>query len=641
MGKRKEYTKKIVTTADGTQYVEYYPVNVEELLKIREDMEALRNRPHTFADVAKLTRRLSVTAAKLGGYYLAAPEELLTAGENYFHEHAEQVRAALEQGGADAETIAAVLNDYAAALCGICEYRATAQQMENALKSCGPAVAYSIDKYGLYIGLLYCYQRNLKTLAEYQREVKQEPDATKRDLFFMGSVSAGEFNDLHAAALLWLQNTGFITASDFAGIDTPTIQNFLSYIDLYGNNGQFVQYVYIARHALKATREQLEQLQPPPLFSRARISPIRAALDWADTIGEEINVYLERVAEQIEAPAPQEQAETFPAVEVPERPADYNGGVFKPSTPEPEAANPQWDATQNGIIEVTNPLKLGGKITFSEDCALILGRPLYASTDGKTARDILPISAFIADYAEHNPAAMKVTPGVLEKTVEGVNLLQQLKRTAPANGIYTLKTNLTEFSELCGFPDANEKEKQNILTALHVLHNLYIVVWKPTGRVAVQLFGLQQYGLANGGRERELILNVFASGFRGRPQFWNAEQYALLRKKEKGAAMRHFRHQIGSKNHAKEEDLLIQIFEYGRMRDEANRTNDAGQIAAVNEYIRKHKSRDKKRLRGWFDDWTRQGYLTYSVRANKSGEIIYNWRRTPAAPQETETETNE
>ena len=636
MGKRKEYTKKIVTTADGSQYVEYYPVNVEELLKIREDMEALRNRPHTFADVAKLTRRLSVTAAKLGGYYLAAPEDLLTAGENYFHEHAEQVRAALEQGGADAETIAAVLNDYGAALCGMCEYRATAQQMENALKSCGPAVAYSIDKYGLYIGLLYCYQRNLNTLAEYQREVKQEPDATKRDLFFMASVSAGEFNDLHAAALLWLQNTGFITASDFAGIDTPTIQNFLSYIDLYGNNGQFVQYVYTARHALNATREQLEQLQPPPLFSRARISPIRAALDWADAIGEEINVYLERVAEQIEAPAPQERAETFPAVEVPERPADYNGGVFKPSTPEPEAADAP--AIQNGIIEITNPLKLGGRISFSEDCALILSRPLYASVTGPTAREILPISAFIADFAAHNPDAMKVTPGVLEKTVEAVNLLQQLKRTTPANGIYTLKTNLTEFSELYGYTDANEQQKQEILTALHVLHNLYIVVWKPTGRVAVQLFGLQQYGLAGGTGERELILNVFASGFRGRPQFWNAQQYALIRKKEKGAAMRRFRNQIISKQHAHEELLLLQIFGYDTIREDAGKTNDAAQIAAAEEYIRKHKSRDKKRLRGYFDDWARQGYITYSVRVNKKGELIYSWHRLPACPQEPENE---
>lgn len=596
---------KIVTAPDGTQYIEYIPADYSELLQIRADMDALRNRPHTFADVAKLTQRLAGTAAKLGGYYLAAPEDLLNAGAQYFHEHAEQVRAALEQGGADAETIAAVLNDYGAALCGLYEYKATPAQMQNALKSCGPAVAFQIDKYGFYIGLLYCYQRNLNTLAEYQKEVKQEPDATKRDLFFMASVSAGEFTDLHAAALLWLQNIGYITASDFAGVETETIRNFLRYIEFFGNNGQFVQYVFTARNALNATPEQLKQLQPPPVFAGARVSPIQAALNYADIIGDEITVYLERVAEQVEAPKPE--------------PLTY----------------------ENGVIEVKKAPILTGKITVSEDCALILGRPLYASTDGKTARDILPISAFIADYAEHNPAAMKVTPGVLEKAVEGVNLLQQLKRTTPANGIYTLKTNLTEFSELCGFPDANEKEKQNILTALHVLHNLYIVVWKPTGRVAVQLFGLQQYGLANGGRERELILNVFASGFRGRPQFWDAQQYALLRKKEKGAAMRHFRHQIGSKNHAKEEDLLIQIFEYGRMRDEANRTNDAGQIAAVNEYIRKHKSRDKKRLRGWFDDWTRQGYLTYSVRANKSGEIIYNWRRTPAAPQEPETETNE
>ena len=608
MAKKKQYySSKIVTTADGSQYVEYYPVNVEELLKIRADMDALRERPHTFADVAKLTRRLSVAAAKLGGYYMAAPEALLDAGQQYFSQHAETIRAALEQGGADAETIAAVLQDYGATLCGMIMHTATPQQMENALRACAPAVAFRIDKIGFYIGLLYCYQRNLNTLAEYQREVKQEPDATKRDLYFMGCVSAGEYTDLHAAALLWLQDIGYITASDFAGIDTPTIQNFLSYIDLFGHNGQFVQYVYTARHALNATEEQLKQLQPPPLFAGARISPIQAALNWADTIGEEITVYLERVAEQVEAPA-QPQGEASAAT------------------------------IQNGIIEVKKTPKLRNTVTFSEDCALILSRPLYASIDGKQAREILPISAFIADFAEHNPAAMKVTPGVLEKTVEAVNLLQQLKRTTPVNGIYTLKTNLTELSELYGYSDANEQQKQQLLTALHVLHNLYIVIWKPTGRVAVQLFGLQQYGLAGGTGEREIVINVFASGFRGRPQFLDAAQYAEMRKREKGNSMRYFRGQIIAKPHSNEEDLLIQVFRYDLMRDEAANTNDTAQIAAVEEYIRKHKSRDKKRLRGWFDEYARRGWITYTVRANKKGDIIYNWRRLPAFPEETEQE---
>lgn len=589
---------KLATAGDGAQYIEYIPAEVEELIKTRADIDALRGQPHTAADIAKLTQHLAATARQLGGYYLAAPGELLEAGENYYHEHAEQIRAALEQGGADVETIQAVLQDYRAALCGMTTHTATAQRMQNAIRACRPAIAFRIDKIGFYVGLLHCYQRNLNALTEYTRAVKQEPDANKRDLYFMRCVQCGEFTDLNAAALLWLQDIGYITASDFAGIETETIKRFLSYIDLFGHNGRFVQYVFTARNALNATEEQLAGLTPPPVFAGARI---QAALNYAGIIGDEITAHLERA-----------------------------GGQSGPSAP----GGSEPPTYETGTIEIRHVPKLNGKIVVPEECAIILGRPLYASTDGRQAREILPISAFIADFAAHNPAAMRVTPGVLEKTVEAVNLLQQLKRTAPANGIYTLETNLTEFSELCGYQDANEREKQNILTALHVLHNLYIVVWKPTGRVAVQLFGLQQYGLPNGGRERGLILNVFASGFRGRPQFWDAEQYALLRKKEKGTAMRHFRHQIGSKQHAKEDELLVQIFEYDRMRDEANRTNDAAQIAAVNEYIRKHKSRDKRRLRGWFDDWARAGHLTYSVRANKSGAIVYSWRRIPSATPE-------
>ena len=585
----------------------YDSPDIDELLKIRAELGHLKGGPPTAADAAKLSRRLSEVAARLGTFYLAVSKELLEAGEQFYNLHVEALKNALRDGGADADTIAAVAVDYAAALCGM-TIQATPAQMKAALNACKPITAYKLDKYGAFLGLFCVYSRRLNALTEYTKKVKEQPDAGERALYFVSEVSVGAFTDLRAAALYWLQNIGYITADDFAGVDQGTIRQFLTYVDMYGTNGEYLQYAYIAKCALRATPEQLRELPPPRLFDYAKVSPAQSALNYADIVGEEIDLYLQRVAEQIEAAA-------------------RRGSVDAPPM-------------QNGTIEVTNPLKMGERIAFSEDYALILSRPLYASVTGANAREILPISAFIADYATHNPDAMKVTPGVLEKTVEAVNLLQQLKRTAPANGIYTLKTNLTEFSELYGYADANEQQKQEILTALHVLHNLYIVVWKPTGRVAVQLFGLQQYGLAGGTGERELILNVFASGFRGRPQFWNAQQYALIRKNEKGAAMRHFRHQIGSKHHEKEEDLLWQIFGYKEIREEVGKTNDAAQIAAANEYIRKHKSRDKKRLRGWFDDWTEQGYITYSVRANKKGEIIYSWKRLPACPQDPE-ETNE
>ena len=175
-----------------------------------------------------------------------------------------------------------------------------------------------------------------------------------------------------------------------------------------------------------------------------------------------------------------------------------------------------------------------------------------------------------------------------------------------------------------------------------MLHNLYIVLWKPTGRVAVQLFGLQQYGLADGGRERKLVLNVFASGFRGRPQFWDAQKFALMRKKEKGATVRRFKYQITAIGHATDEYLLTWVFGYDKMRAEALKTEDAGQMRNVEEYIRKHKSRDKKRLAKMFEDFAADRILTYTVTKNKDAATVYKWKRLkPITPDDPEQEPNQ
>lgn len=612
MGRKKQSAPPRV---GGLEWGHIDTTGINDLLQIRADAQKMETAGAGFVDVADMMRRLSKAADKLSGYFLAAPVELLEAAQQYFNTHVEAIKTALIRGGADAGTIAAVLTDYAAILCGFKGDNANAAQIQTALNACGPETAYNIDKYAFFVGLLWRYQRKIDALTDFNKHVRQQTDGNKRReyLFFesgaiyLNEADALDYSDMRAAALLWLQDSGYITVSDFVGVDQETAGNFLQYIELYGENGNFLQYVYIARNALNATPEQLARLNPPRLFQRVKAHPTQSALNYAQLMGDEIDLYLQRVAEQVEAA---KQAEAAPP----------------PPEPQPQ--------TMRETIETEHPPKTGGNVSFSENCAQILSRPMYATTDGKRAREILPITAFIADYAKTHVQAETVTPLILEKAVEGVNLLQQIKQTRPVGGIYTLETNLTEFSELCGYPDANEHEKQQLLTALHVLHNLYIVLWKPRGRFAVQLFGLQQYGMDENGKPRPLILNVFETGFRGRPQFWDAELYERLRRSEKGAAMRHFRHQIGSKGQAREETLLIEIFGYDFIRDEAARTNDTGQIAAVEEYIRKHKSRDRQKLRKWFNEWAGDGIITYDVHTNKNGEVVYKWKRLAPLPPE-------
>lgn len=584
------------------EWIEYNSPAVEELLKVRADVERLKKGPHTFADVAALTRRLSDAAGRLGGYYLAVPEALLLAAEQYYNKHADAVRDALTRGGADDDTTAAVLYDYGAALCGL-DFQATPQQMQNALKSCKPLTSYVIDKYGFFLGVLWGYQRNLNTLAEYQKGIKQQPDATKRDLYFITEVCAGEFTDLRAAALYWLQNIGYITAGDFAGVEQDTITRFLSFAELYGQSGQFSLYVYIAQNALNATPEQLAQLPPPPRFLRYKTTPaINAALDYAAIIGDGLRKYINELGEQVEAvlsaPTPQER----------------------------EQATEQARQTAGNVV-----------ISVPENYALLMSRQLWAADgvtkDGQRVNKILPISAVINGYLARNPQALTVTPLILQKAIEGVNLLQQLRRTQPVNGLYSLDTNLTEFSELCGYSDANEQQKQQLLTALRIIDGIFLVLWKPTGQVAQRIFTLERFGLT-GTEAGRLRMHVYASGFRGRPNLVSTAEIEAMKRNEKGEAKRHFRGQILSKGQKEENALMDEIFMYSDKIREAEQTGDAEQLAAAKEYRRKKFSRDRDKLRRWFAEWEKQGIISYKITQSKAGKTVYSWQRLQAPTPE-------
>ena len=597
--KQKQNTPGTGNTAP--EWIEYNSPAVAELLKIRDDVERLKQGPHTSADFVNLSRRLSNAARRFGGYYLAVPEGLLLAAEQYYKKHAPAVRDALTQGGADDETTAAVLYDYGTVLCGGLAQVATPQQMRDALKACNRLTSYVIDKYGFFLGVLWFYQLNLNTLAEYQKEVKQQPDATQRDLFFNTEISAGDFPDLRAAALYWLQNIGYITAGDFAGVEQDTITRFLAFVERYGQSGQFSLYVFLAQNALNATPEQLEQLPPAPLFL-SDANPIRAALDYADIIGTGLTKFIKKIGEQIE-------------------------GVLSAPTPqEREQATEQARQIAENV-----------RISYPENFALLMSRQLWAADgatkDGQKVNKILPISTVINGFLTRNPEALTVTPLILQKAIEGINLLQQLRRTQPVNGLYSLDTNLTEFSELCGYSDANEQEKQQLLTALRIIDGIFLVLWKPTGQIAQRIFTLERFGLT-GTEAGRLRMHVYASGFRGRPNLVSIAEIEAMKRNEKGEAKRHFRGQILSKGQKEENALLDEIFMYSDKIREAEQTGDAEQLDAAKEYRRKKFSRDKDKMRRWFAEWEKQGIISYKITQNKAGKTVYSWQRLQAPTSE-------
>ena len=530
------------------------------------------------------------TAGDLFRFSGTVPPPVLAAlGFAYYRQHAAALSDELERGGADASTIAAVIEDYRAACWGFDGPTAKPGQMEAALDALNAIDAYRIDAAAFFPGVYLNYKFNLEFLADYRARVQAEGVTVeaRRD-YFAAQMNARAFRELRAGALCWLRLAGVLRASDFAGMDTAEIGRVLDWIDRDGAAFAFAQYVYIARDAFGATPELLAQLTPPEPYTEPA-----DGLAFADYFaGEFRNLW-----------------------------ADVLDGMKQAAAG--EQSTPEQGKTSTGRIPPI--VKMAPKLTAlnSRD----IWATFDAKKDGETAKNLLPIAAVIDDFCARHPDNLPVSSYIIQKAVEGVNLLSQIKKVEPVNGIYSYNTNLSEFAGLCSTQkDVNDEEKKQILTALLVVDGLFCVIWTPRGPVAQRILTVEQIGKAT------LRLHVYASAIHGRPYLVGKSEYLQL---SRGAANLHFSRQILHKGHKEENALIVEVFGYDTARAMAERSGDASQIAAVKEYQRKHKARDGARLLKMFERHAAAGCITYTREQNPAGNWVYSWERiTPPTADE-------
>lgn len=516
---------------------------------------------------------------RIGG--TVPPPVLAAVGFAYYRQHAPALSDALTQGGADASTITAVLEDYRAACWGFSGPTAKPEQMEAALDALRASTAYEIDAAAFFPGVYLCYKFFLEYLTDYRAHVQADglTVEARRD-YFAAQMNARAFRELRAGALSWLRLAGILRASDFAGMEPAEIGRVLDWIDRDGAAYGFAQYVLIAREAFGATPEQLAQLAPPEPYTEAA-----DALAFADYYADEFRGLW----------------------------ADVLDGMKRAADGEPSTR--ERGKTSTG--RVPSIVKMAPKFTAlnSRD----IWATFDAKKDGETAKNILPIAAVIDDFCERHPGNLPVSSYVVQKAVEGVNLLSQIKKVEPVNGIYSYNTTLSEFAGLCSTQkDVNADEKEQLLTALLVVDGLFCVIWTPRGPIAQRLFTVERIGNA------DLRLHVFASAIHGRPYLVGKAEFLELKK---GAAELHFRNQTLNKGHKKENVLISEIFGYDTARGMAERSGDASQIAAVKEYQRKHKARDGARLLKMFERRAAAGFISFTREQNAAGEWVYKWTR--------------
>ena len=587
---------------------------------------------YTVADMLRELQEMREQYAEAGFYVPSPTEALMSKAEAYFNLHYDDVKQLLLSSGFDTDTTNAVLVDYVAILSGLPNVRLPLAKQRDVINAVKPWQIYITERYGLN-QLFAIYLYNVRACKDYIEQFKlangnvykiirregEKPTREKRTIpveeqktAFLTTVTnrilSGMF-PLYALGYQWIETNkvehdgqllDIMEPSDFAGVDSEQVAKFFACVTSLAGVDNYVNYYYLAKYAYKATPDELKEIYTPPVFKDAE-----TAQEYAEKIS--LNRYqnLQNKAADV--------AKVFTAETEQEREQARQEVINEPVA-EPEPANET--------------------VKIPENIALISSRDVWVSTNGANIveQGVIPISKVIAIYGQKHDLPNGVTPRVIEKTIQGLNMLQRFNHDAPVDGFYHHETTITKFSELCGYEQANGDELKALLTALYILRDLYLIVWTPKGREAINLLMMPNIGV-EGEIKGRIKLYVSADALRGHQNFIEMDEMRKLKEDTKGQAQAHFNYQLIAKNQKEEQALLNEVFGYDTMLFEATgctgdeRVNP-NDVRNVKEYIRKHKTNDRDKIKKWFDKRVQNGFLTsWSRTKNAKGEYIYKWRR--------------
>ena len=560
---------------------------IRKLLLLREHIN--NDRIADNGDVMETLTQLQGLYKELGGYLLTPTAELFPRAMDYFNAHIDYIREFLTKNEVSGATVEAVTQDYGGVLMGQFTFRATPVQMLELLKKIKPYKAYMADKYVLYFGVMKQYAISIELAALFNDAFRHDGATVETKKAFMD----GRYSPAAALCLQSLRNRQFFTVRDFEGVEREQVINWLDNLEAYANVGKYTVYYALATLALSASTEQLQAINAPELLTvTIEDFGVTTAQEYADK-------YIDNVRRKI-AEMAGEVIELIEADTAPER-------------KQAQQTVKDWDNA--------TPVVIG------HNSALILSRDIYTAPDAK-ARDILPITAHIEDYMKVHGYDKMISPLIVEKAVMGINLLQRIHKEEPQNGRYTFYTSISEFANVSYGWDANDEEKRDLMHALKILHNLYIVVWKPTGKHAIQLVSLKDIGLS-GEDKGKLTIEVTAQAMTGNEKPIAASDFKKLQQAGKGQAQNHFNGQVlskGNKGHKREDDLLDEVFGYTFRLDEARMHNATdADIRLIRRNISANKSNHRKQLKRMFDKAQADGLITYTTNKGKDGGTVYKW----------------
>ena len=537
------------------------------------------------------------------------PAALLSRTMEYYTRQAPRIREHLNAGKAafwqfSPETQNVLLEDYARALFGVFEFKARREQMDQ-LRAMRSAHAFFIDRYGLHYAVLGTYSDIVGDLYEYDRITapREQYRGAAEQADALRAYINGPTYTVEGLAVAYLLRSGEFDAGRFSGVTGPAEVNaFLDRCQLFAAVYDYATYYGICKYCLNATREELEEI-PAPCETFGNQTPQQFAEQAAAVVARKLDRIQTNLARMYEDDDAEATAEAK------------------------EQAREQMQQAPRDVVRISD--------TF----AGVLSRDVYGSTRGQEPRnenDILPIQSFISAYIGNHPDETgPTTPLIVEKTIEGVNMLQRVGNVKPLGGWYKYTTTITEFATLCGYENPNAEQLRAVFVSLMVLNGVYLAVWRPQGLTAVKILNVREIGLT-GQIRGQLVIEVSTDATKGKPQLLGYRDFARMRAEAKGYAENHFRYQILRAGHKTETDLLDEVFGYTNAIREATEAHaDAETLDGIRRNQQKHRPRDRKRLQAMFEREQAAGFLTFRKYTNAKGETVYSWKRheTPN-PQE-------
>lgn len=507
--------------------------------------------------------------------------------QEFYKRYEPQVKRALQ--GARPDTVEAVLMDFGGILNGHHFFVATAEQMRDALANCSKLRAYGVEKYAFFIGVMGGYERYLTIWDDCQNIYINNSDTAQKSYFLrLMQVTRGNLPALAWQNIIYREEDLFNQAS--AEVPAETVDAFRKWAQTFGNEAYLSLYITICREVLNATAQQLREI-----FDANGLTLNNGEYMAADLFGDEARVYLDRIAEQVAAVA---KAET--------------NAQRKESAEELQAV-------------INRPL------------AVVGSRSIYGNVTG--TESIFTITAIIRDYLQQHPDS-RTTADYVEKALEGVGIIlaagTATERKGQTGTEYLISVTTSRFAELCGLKDANEQQLIQLYSAVGVLDGLFLCVWQPRGYDLQRLLTVERFEFRSGGKIPDTLkMTFYTSAFTDRKKIIIlspevSRKLQEMKASKRGAAWRHFGNQILTKGHKREETLLDEVFSYTARLDDAraNTTNEA-EVSKVEDDIRKHKSRDRRKLAQFFEDYQRKGLITYTYCNG-----VYSWKSLDASTKD-------